>query len=60
VTALVLGVDPGKAGALALVTTIGVLHDVIDMPDATGAALGAHAEAEDTAHTIAELLAEAP
>lgn len=41
-TALILGCDPGKAGALALVTTSGELHDVIDMPDATGAALGAH------------------
>ena len=41
-TPLILGCDPGKSGALALVTAAGVLHDVIDMPDATGAALGAH------------------
>lgn len=41
-TALTLGVDPGRKGALALVDPDGALVDVIDMPDATGAALGAH------------------
>ena len=37
-TALTLGVDAGKKGALALVAPDGTLVDVIDMPDATGAA----------------------
>lgn len=41
-SALILGIDPGKKGALALVAWDGVLVDVADMPDATGAALGAH------------------
>lgn len=36
-TALTLGVDPGKKGALALVAPDSHLN-VIDMPDATGAA----------------------
>lgn len=40
-TSLTLGVDPGSKGALALVASDGVLVDVLDMPDATGAALGA-------------------
>ena len=40
-TPLTLGVDPGSKGALALVAADGVLVDVLDMPDATGAALGA-------------------
>lgn len=38
---LTLGVDPGKTGALALLRPDGTIHDLIDMPDATGAALGA-------------------
>jgi len=42
VTALVLGVDPGRKGALALIDPDGTLIDVVDMPDATGAALGTH------------------
>jgi crossover junction endodeoxyribonuclease RuvC len=42
VSALILGADPGKKGALALVDLGGHLIDVIDMPDATGSALGAH------------------
>jgi len=42
VSALILGADPGKRGALALVDLDGHLLDVIDMPDATGSALGAH------------------
>lgn len=41
-SALILGVDPGRSGALALVALDGVLVDVIDMPEATGAALGTH------------------
>lgn len=41
-SALILGADPGKRGALALVDLDGHLLDVIDMPDATGSALGAH------------------
>lgn len=41
-TALILGCDPGKKGALALVAPDGVLVDIADMPDATGSALGAH------------------
>ena len=36
-TAFILGVDPGKKGALALVAPDGILVDVTDMPDATGA-----------------------
>jgi crossover junction endodeoxyribonuclease RuvC len=41
-TALVLGCDPGKTGALALLDPVDFrLMDVADMPDATGAALGA-------------------
>jgi len=42
VTALILGVDPGRKGALALIDPDGTLIDVVDMPDATGAALGTH------------------
>jgi len=42
VSSLILGADPGKRGALALVDLDGHLIDVIDMPDATGSALGAH------------------
>jgi hypothetical protein len=38
---LVLGVDPGKSGALAFLDSDGRLIDVVDMPDAKGAALGA-------------------
>lgn len=40
---LLLGVDPGKTGALAFIDADdpSVLVDVVDMPDATGAALGA-------------------
>lgn len=41
-SALILGVDPGRKGALALVAPDGALIDVVDMPDATGSALGAH------------------
>ena len=40
-TKFICGVDPGKTGALAIVDTDGRLIDVMDMPDATGAALGA-------------------
>lgn len=40
-TALVLGVDPGKSGALAVWSPVLGLVDVHDMPDASGAALGA-------------------
>ena len=36
-----LGVDPGKQGAIAIITNTGHLVDVVDMPDVTGAALGA-------------------
>lgn len=36
-TALILGVDPGRKGALALIDPDGTLIDVVDMPDATGA-----------------------
>ena len=38
---LILGVDPGKDGALAVWAPALGLVDVHDMPDATGAALGA-------------------
>lgn len=41
-TAMILGVDPGKTGALAWLDSDGQLVDVRDMPDATGSALGAH------------------
>lgn len=37
---LVLGVDPGKTGALAIWSPVIGLCDVVDMPEATGAALG--------------------
>lgn len=55
-SALILGVDPGKSGALALIDEDGVLVDVHDMPDATGAALGAHLRdllADHSPHIIA-------
>ena len=38
---LILGVDPGKTGALAVWSPALGLVDVHDMPEATGAALGA-------------------
>ena len=41
-SAYVLGIDPGKKGAIAILCDDGTLIDCIDMPDATGAALGAH------------------
>jgi crossover junction endodeoxyribonuclease RuvC len=47
---LTLGVDPGKTGALALLDPDGHLVDVIDMPAATGAALGALLRHELEAH----------
>ena len=37
-----LGIDPGKTGGIAIVSQDLELIDVDDMPDATGAALGAH------------------
>ena len=37
-----LGIDPGKHGAIAILAADHTLIDCIDMPDATGAALGAH------------------
>ncbi len=40
-TGLILGIDPGKTGAIAVLDTDGRLLDVVDMPDVTGAALGA-------------------
>lgn len=41
-TPLVAGVDPGRRGAIALLDPVDYrLIDVVDMPDATGAALGA-------------------
>lgn len=40
-TGLILGVDPGRTGALAWVDVDGALVDVVDMPDLTGSALGA-------------------
>lgn len=40
-TALILGIDPGKTGALAWLDRDGHLVHVADMPDLTGAALGA-------------------
>lgn len=55
-TALILGVDPGKKGALALIDDDGRLVDVHDMPDATGAALGALVGAllaDHAPHTVA-------
>lgn len=39
--ALVLGVDPGRRGALAWLDPAGDLVDVVDMPDLDGVALGA-------------------
>lgn len=39
--ALVLGVDPGRRGALAWLDLHGDLVDVVDMPDLDGVALGA-------------------
>jgi crossover junction endodeoxyribonuclease RuvC len=41
-TGYLLGIDPGRHGAIAVLAPDGTLVDVIDMPDATGAALGAH------------------
>jgi len=38
---LTIGVDPGRHGAIAFLNADGTLLDVADMPDATGAALGA-------------------
>ena len=55
-TALILGIDPGRDGALALVDEGGRLLDVHDMPDATGAALGAQVRvllADHAPHTVA-------
>lgn len=49
VSDLVLGVDPGKTGALAVLAPDGWLVDVIDMPPVNGAALGA---------TVADLLGD--
>ncbi len=37
----ILGVDPGKQGAIAILSNTGNLIAVEDMPDVTGAALGA-------------------
>lgn len=37
----IIGVDPGKTGAIAIITDTGRLVDIEDMPDVTGAALGA-------------------
>lgn len=57
-SALILGIDPGKTGALALLdaSVVGCgIVDVVDMPDATGAALGAQIAALVAAwspHTI--------
>ena len=48
-TELILGIDPGKTGALALLHPDGWLVDVVDMPSVTGAALGAQ---------VADLLAD--
>ena len=48
-TELILGIDPGKSGALALLHPDGWLVDVVDMPSVTGAALGAQ---------VADLLAD--
>lgn len=39
---LILGVDPGRTGALAWLDRDGLIVAVHDMPDLTGAALGAH------------------
>lgn len=39
--ALILGVDPGRRGALAWLDLHGDLVDVVDMPDLDGVALGA-------------------
>ena len=38
----ILGCDPGKHGAIAILAADHTLIDCIDMPDGTGAALGAH------------------
>ena len=40
-TGYVLGIDPGKTGAIAIVSDDCELLDVVDMPDAAGSALGA-------------------
>jgi len=60
-TALVLGCDPGAKGALALLSTSrpwqpSRIVDVIDMPEATGSALGTHLRdwlADHSPHTVA-------
>lgn len=54
---LVIGVDPGKTGAIAFVDTDGHLVDVVDMPDATGAALGARLADEVAAHAPHDVVA---
>ncbi len=41
-TRTILGVDCGKTGALAILDAAGDLVAVVDMPDATCSALGAH------------------
>ena len=38
---MILGIDPGKTGALAWVHDDGLLPHIVDMPDVTGAALAA-------------------
>lgn len=48
--ALTIGIDPGRHGAIAFLAPGGELLEVIDMPDATGAALGAHIRHEIAAH----------
>ena len=56
VTALILGIDPGKTGALALLDPDCAIVAIEDMPDATGAALGAQIAAllaDWSPHTIA-------
>lgn len=58
---LTLGIDPGMKGALALLDEAGRIVAVEDMPDATGAALGAHLRwlLEDwSPHTIREAWVE--
>jgi hypothetical protein len=59
----VLGVDPGKTGALALLDA-DVLWWVEDMPDCTGAALGAALkvllEGESVSVAVVELVASRP
>ncbi len=53
---LTIGIDPGKTGAIAFLNADGTLLDVVDMPSATGAALGACLRdliADWAPHTIA-------